>query len=111
VKGEWAYVHPDPDPGDEAPSAYTSSTYYVVVTIGPCSARSGMLTIQDSLEIELRDDEDRPIAGQDYVLHLSNGDVRTGTLDGNGYAKEDKVPPGPCTVRFPGQSGTVRMTT
>jgi uncharacterized Zn-binding protein involved in type VI secretion len=111
VEGAWAYVHPDPSPGDPTPAAYTSSTYYVAVAVGPCRALSDALTIQDSVEIELRDEENRPSAGQDYVLYLPNGDVRTGTLDGNGYAKEDKVPPGPCTVRFPGQPGTVRMTT
>ncbi|MBI1926578.1 hypothetical protein HYR99_20335 [Candidatus Poribacteria bacterium] len=67
-------------------------------------ARSGLLAYKDWIEIELKDEEDNPIANEEYILYLSNREVRQGKLDGNGYKKEEKLPPGYCSVKFPNLS-------
>jgi hypothetical protein len=42
------------------------------------------------------------MAGEDYVVYLSNGEVRQGKLDSNGYMKEENIPPVFVHVAFPG---------
>ena len=80
---------------------YSTPQYYFEILVGRCKARSGLLDYKDWIEIELKDEEDNPIADEEYILYLSNGEVRKGKLDGNGYKKEEKIPPGDCNVKFP----------
>ena len=47
------------------------------------------------------DEDGNPIPDQEYILYLSNGEVRKGKLDGSGYKEEKDVPPVPGSVRFP----------
>ena len=56
---------------------------------------------KDYIEIELKDRNGDPVADEPYLLYLSNGEVREGTLDQQGYKKEENLPPGKCFVRFP----------
>ena len=56
-------------------------------------------------EIEVVDGDGNPMADEEYVLYLPNGTVRTGTLDGSGCLREDNVPPGFCSIRFPDLPG------
>ncbi len=105
VEAEWEYVIPEEDEEKETKQSeqekYTAPDYYFDVLVEHCKSRSGLLSVKDYIEIELRDAEDNPVAEQEYILYLSNGEVREGKLDKNGYAKEEKIPPGKCHVKFP----------
>jgi hypothetical protein len=117
VETEWKYqyVGDDEDIQTEKRSkrGYSAPEYYFIVKVENSNAKSGLLGYKDWIEIELRDAENNPVAGEEYILYLRTGDVRRGTLDSNGYAKEERIPPGRCWVKFPkagevaseGQSG------
>jgi uncharacterized Zn-binding protein involved in type VI secretion len=79
---------------------YSSPTFFFTVEAAGCQARSGILRLKDWIEIELRDKDGNPMGNKKYRVHLPNGEIRKGTLDGNGYAKIDKVPPGRVQVAF-----------
>ncbi len=116
VEGEWTYVYPweeadqaEDDSGDDAGSddedrsqeGYSAPQYYVEIRVENCTARSGLLKYQDYIEIKLKDYQGEPVSREPYVVTLPNGDIRKGTLDAQGYAKEESVPPGRFDLRFP----------
>ena len=98
IESEWEYVVPEISKEDlraetkEQP--YSAPSYYFEVVIDNCKAHSGLLEHKDWIEIELKDDKGNVIANKKYKLYLSNGEVRKGTLDGSGCAKEKSIPPG-----------------
>jgi hypothetical protein len=53
------------------------------------------------IEIELVDEEDKPVPGKTYKITLSDNSVIEGTLDGEGFARHDGIPKGTCKVTFP----------
>ena len=53
------------------------------------------------IEIELLDEEDKPVSGEKYEVELPDGTMAKGTLDGNGFAKVDGIESGECKVSFP----------
>lgn len=108
VEGEWEYVYPEEESEGEgdASGGYSAPQYYFEVRIGSCTARSGLLKYQDYIEVELRDEEDDPIDGTEYVVYLSDGSVRNGMLDKQGKAREENLPPGKHEVKFPGLPGS-----
>lgn len=54
------------------------------------------------IEIELRDDKGKPMAGEPYRVTLPDGEtVAEGTLDEKGFARVDGIDPGTCKVTFP----------
>ena len=110
AEAEWEYVYRTEKAEDahESSAGYSAPNFYFTVKIGSLTARSGMLVYKDYIEIELRDDEDKPVAEEEYVMHISNGDTRRGKLDRNGYAKEEKLPPGRCRIEFPNRQRGVR---
>jgi type VI secretion system secreted protein VgrG len=60
------------------------------------------------IEINLVDEENKPIAGEAYKITLPNGQtVAEGTLDDKGYARVDGVDPGQCKVTFPNRDKSV----
>jgi uncharacterized protein (DUF2345 family) len=59
------------------------------------------LTFRDWISIELRDEEGSPIPNESYTMLMPDGTERKGTLDGEGRAREEDVPPGACHVMFP----------
>jgi uncharacterized Zn-binding protein involved in type VI secretion len=79
---------------------YYSPQFYFAVKTAECSARSRILPVKDWIEIELKDDAGNPAAGAKYQLHLSNGTIKDGTLDSNGCARVDNIPPGKIEVTF-----------
>ena len=109
AESEWTYEYPSggTDGLDQASRGYCSPSYYFTIIIDGIVSRSGLLDYKDYMEIELRDDEDKPVKRQPYELRLSSGEIRRGTLDDNGYAKEEKIPPGRCHVEFVDKPGTV----
>lgn len=60
----------------------------------------------DWIEIELLDDQDKPVAGQAYKVTLPDGSEDSGTLDNNGFVRIDSIEPGSCKVTFPGLDGS-----
>lgn len=106
VEGEWTYEYPeddeddDPEVKDDQPG-YSSPKFYFTVTVDRQVGRSGLLDYKDWIEIDLKDDDGDAIGEEEYILYLPNGEARKGKLDDKGHAKEEKVPPGKCTIKFP----------
>ena len=58
------------------------------------------------IEIVLKDEDDKPVAGEAYKVVLPNGEATTGYLDADGAARIDGiVSAGTCKVSFPGIDG------
>jgi type VI secretion system secreted protein VgrG len=54
------------------------------------------------IEIELVDEEGKPIPGERYEIKLPDGTtVAKGTLDQNGFARVSPIDPGQCEITFP----------
>jgi len=107
AKVEWklgSVSEKDDDEKDETKSSsgFSAPDYYFIVLYGPkLKCRSGFLYLEDFIEIELKDDENNPIANEEYIIFTSSGEVRNGKLNGSGYSKEEKLPGGICSIRFP----------
>jgi type VI secretion system secreted protein VgrG len=52
------------------------------------------------IELELLDEEGKGVANAKYELHLADGTVKKGSLDGSGKARVENLPPGSCRVVF-----------
>jgi len=79
----------------EQSGGYSFPLFYFMVRIGDLQMRSGLLRFKDWVEVELKDEDGNAIGNKKYRVSLSNGETRSGTLDGNGTAREENVPPGP----------------
>ena len=54
------------------------------------------------IEIELVDEDDKPVPGERYKIILpDNATVAEGTLDEKGFARVDGIDPGTCKITFP----------
>ncbi|MBV9496721.1 MAG: carboxypeptidase regulatory-like domain-containing protein [Acidobacteria bacterium] len=53
------------------------------------------------IEIELVDEDGKPLAGEAYLVELPDGSQRTGRTDVNGKARIDGIDPGTAKVSFP----------
>ena len=53
------------------------------------------------IEIELVDEESKPIPGEKYEITLPDKTVAKGTLDAMGLARIDGIKPGTCQITFP----------
>lgn len=53
------------------------------------------------IEIELLDDEGKPIADEAYFVELPDGSSKSGRTDARGFARIDGVDPGTAKVTFP----------
>jgi hypothetical protein len=54
------------------------------------------------IEIEMVNQDDRPVPGKHYRITLADGEtVAEGTLDPKGFARVDGIDPGTCKVTFP----------
>lgn len=105
VEAEWEFeYHEDTDdiPTDEeAEQGYQAPEYFFRVNVGGVQADSGLLQFKDWIQVELVNAFGAPVAEADYELTLADGTTRTGTLDDNGIAREEDVPPGPVRLVFP----------
>jgi uncharacterized Zn-binding protein involved in type VI secretion len=79
---------------------YSAPAFYFIVRSAGVQSRSGLLRIEDFIELKLKDDQGNPMANKKFRLYLSNGEIRDGQLDGSGYAKVEKIPPGNVRVSF-----------
>ncbi len=85
----------------DLPKGYSYPAFYFMAKVGSAAARSGILQCKDWIEFELKDRDGKAVGGAEYVVYLSNGEVRRGKLDGNGYAKIEDVPARNSRVEFP----------
>lgn len=112
VEVEWEYQYiedtDDIQTEEDVLKGYSAPEYYFIVKVEGQQVRSGLLRFRDYIEIELKDSDERPIAGEDYILYLSNGEVRKGKLDGKGFKREENVPPVKFRVRFPNTGNIVK---
>jgi uncharacterized Zn-binding protein involved in type VI secretion len=100
AKAEWE-VLTETAHGD----GYSNSDYYFTALYEPAiTARSGSLYIEDYIEVELKDQDGKPVGNEEYIFYLPSGEVRKGKLDGSGYKKEEKVPGGKYSITFPNLS-------
>lgn len=53
------------------------------------------------IEIELLDDEGKPVANERWFVELPDGSQKSGRTDGQGRARVDGVDPGTAKVSFP----------
>lgn len=53
------------------------------------------------IEIELKDDEGKPVANESYFVELPDGSTKSGRTDASGYARIDGVDPGTAKISFP----------
>jgi len=53
------------------------------------------------IEIELVDESDNPVPGEQYEVTLPDGSVASGMLNGEGWARIAGFAPGQCKVCFP----------
>jgi hypothetical protein len=53
------------------------------------------------IEIELLDDDGKPVGNEAYLIELPDGTQRTGRTDGNGRARITGIDPGTAKVSFP----------
>jgi hypothetical protein len=56
---------------------------------------------QHFIEINLKDEEGNPIAGELYFVELPDGTSKSGSTDANGKARIEGVDPGSAKVSFP----------
>lgn len=82
-------------------TGYSAPDYYFEVIVGSCLARSGILYVEDFIEVEALDEEQHPLADEAYALFIRNGEVREGALDAGGKLREEKIPAGTANLRLP----------
>ncbi len=104
VEAEWVYKYVEEEKEEwseeEKKKGYSVPEYYFIVKVKDSQARSGLLEFRDWIEIELKDEDGKPVGDEEYILYLSNGTVKKGKLDQNGYKKVEDIPPGKCDVKF-----------
>ncbi len=95
---------PTRDEIEEYGGEYNPPEYFFTIKVGEQEfgreQESGLLLFKDWIELRYLDAEGRPVANAEYVVTPADGEEREGTLDGEGFARVDDIPPGICRVRF-----------
>ncbi len=81
-------------------SGYSTPSFYFTVTVANLKTNSGLLILKDYVELELKDENDKPVGNVKYTVYLPNGGVKEGYLDKNGYAKIENLPPGKVEYKY-----------
>jgi hypothetical protein len=81
---------------------YNPPEYFFVVDINGQKfgerRESGLLLFKDWIEIEAKNVLGEPLRSRKYTITLPDGTEKKGTLDGDGYARADGIPPGLCSI-------------
>ena len=104
LETQWAYeYHDDVDeiPTDWDETGYSPPEYFFKVIIRGSNAQSGLLEFKDYIDINLVNDDGESIPDEDYIIHLPDGSERRGTVDSEGHAREEDIPPGDYIILFP----------
>jgi uncharacterized protein (DUF2345 family) len=95
-----AAIADNADPGDASPTYKNQPPASSAPTHNPSEKENK--SKKSWIEIELVDDEDKPVPGEPYRITLPDGStVAEGTLDEKGRAKINNIDPGTCKVTFP----------
>ncbi len=101
AEAEWAYEYPEDDGDEERRPGFSYPKFYFTAQIGGLKSRSGVLDYKDWIELELRDENDDPVANEEYEIRFSTGEIRRGRLDSNGQARVEGIPTASHSVSFP----------
>jgi uncharacterized Zn-binding protein involved in type VI secretion len=82
----------------EKKKKYSRPFFFFKVKIGELAEQSGILFLKDWLEIEVKDDWGKAVGNRKYSANLPTGEIRQGTLDSNGKAKLENIPPGKINI-------------
>lgn len=85
---------------DEVEEGYQAPQFFFRVNVGGKTADSDLLTFIDFIEILVVDHEDVPLGELDFVVMFADCTEHQGTLDENGFARIEDVPPGTFTVEI-----------
>ena len=69
------------------------------LTIGK-KQESGLLTYKDWVELVYRDSTGNPVPDLNYTITLADGSTKEGTLDAEGKARIEDIPPGPLSITY-----------
>ena len=105
IETEWEYIldegKNEKDNGEAKNTSFSAPQYCFDVVVENVIAHSGLLEYKDYIELEVRDINDNPLGGEEFLLYGPNGEVRKGKLDSNGYKKIEKIVPGKYYIRYP----------
>lgn len=82
----------------------TKSGKYGAVSLEPFKASDDTPDREEKtawIEVELLDDDGKPVVGERYRITLPDNSVAEGSLDGEGKARVQGFQPGSCKVTFP----------
>ena len=110
AKWEYKYVEDTDDiqSEEEKRKGYSLPEYYFIVQIEDSMCRSNLLKFKDYVEINLKDANGNGIPNAAFLLYFSNGEIKEGQLDSNGYKKVENIPPGEWSVSFPDVSHSTK---
>jgi type VI secretion system secreted protein VgrG len=95
-----ALIADNADPGDKSPTYKNQPPPSNALTHNPNEKENK--NKKSWIEIELLDDEGKPVPGETYRVTLPDGTtVAEGTLDEKGFARVGNIDPGTCKVTFP----------
>lgn len=72
---------------------------------GPATTPMDAPITPSTIILELKMEDGSPAAFRAFALETPDGQTRTGTLDADGLARFDDLPPGDCQLSFPGVDG------
>lgn len=86
---------------EESEAGYHPPEYFFRVKVAGVHEDSSLLEFKDWIELSLVDRENNPMPDEKYILFLPDGSQKNGTLDAQGKAKVEDIPPGPVIVEYP----------
>lgn len=79
---------------------YSRPFFYFDAYCNEMVAKSGILDVDDDIEIVFKDEEGNILANKEYQIYLPSGEIKKGKLDSNGKTKIEKIPPGKIKISF-----------
>lgn len=117
VEGQWQYIVETSGKPEKSrtvtgsePKPCSAPEYYFEVTVGNGRTRSGLLGLKAKAEVKLLDHEGKPMSNVKYRIRVASGEIREGTLDGQGKAKLENLVPGEFSVKFEKKSAYKKLS-